>query len=164
MCVGIPTLNVLAKLCSAAARSGSLSFAGSLAPCRPTPHRSLTNACFSAPTVLGYNFNDSVVTEIKVATVRESWGGASKVKGASSSYGANAYMLMYRKIDEARNTAPPGVEDVPACILAEVKEEEEKEKKRRADAERRANQLNLKVFHKGEIKVIQISRYSTLVR
>ena len=49
-----------------------------------------------------YNFNDSVVTEIKVATVRASWGGATS-KGAASSYGANAYMLMYRKLDGVRN-------------------------------------------------------------
>lgn len=47
-----------------------------------------------------YNFNDSQVLEISGQSIRQVWGGKQKYAYMStySHSGANAYMLMYRKV------------------------------------------------------------------
>jgi hypothetical protein len=44
-----------------------------------------------------YHFNDASVTPMASAGVRHAWGGTGS-GGGKVAYGANAYMLMYRKV------------------------------------------------------------------
>jgi len=53
--------------------------------------------------------------------VRSAWGGSSSFGAkVAASYGANAYMLMYRKYDPARNQPVPPDDAVPPYIRDEV--------------------------------------------
>eukprot|EP00727_Mastigamoeba_balamuthi_P009974 m51a1_g56 putative ubiquitin carboxyl-terminal hydrolase 47-like isoform x2 (1178) ;mRNA; f:177637-182668 len=89
-----------------------------------------------------YEFNDSTVSEITEDDIRKSYGesdnGAKSSSGYSwmGSYGANAYMLFYRRVDPERNINPPTGDEVPQIIKDWV--EQEKEKERAAEEKRKA--------------------------
>ncbi|XP_031826157.1 ubiquitin specific protease 47 isoform X2 [Nomia melanderi] len=78
-------------------------------------------------------FNDQNVTQITNDDIQKTYGGGptrSYYSGACSS--TNAYMLMYRQIDPARNTLPMQVHDFPSHIqklLKKIKEKEENKEK-----------------------------------
>jgi hypothetical protein len=57
-----------------------------------------TDASASSSQPGWYHFNDSSVTSMHSGEVRQAWGG----NGGGKGYGANAYMLMYRKVEQQR--------------------------------------------------------------
>ena len=108
-----------------------------------------------------YNFNDSSVSKIDVATVKRAWGGswASTSSGAGgaganalrrplykgTSYsGANAYMLMYRRIEPGRNAVFPSDVEVPGHVREGVSKDEERANKEKAEWENRLNALTVR--------------------
>jgi ubiquitin carboxyl-terminal hydrolase 47 len=69
-----------------------------------------------------YNFNDSSVSEIDESDIEKVYGGTkSTTQGDYSSYSANAYLLMYRKvcpdniIEVEDAEVPPAVHEVLAA-------------------------------------------------
>ncbi|XP_076649959.1 ubiquitin specific protease 47 isoform X2 [Halictus rubicundus] len=84
-------------------------------------------------------FNDQTVTQITNDDIQKTYGGGptrSYYSGPCSS--TNAYMLMYRQIDPARNVLPMQVQDFPSHIQKLLKKMKEmKEMKENADYKRR---------------------------
>lgn len=91
-----------------------------------------------------FQFNDSTVTEIGDADIKQVFGRDSDSDSNSwysqnayyrrSSCGVTAYMLMYRRIDKERNALPCADEDVPA----KLREYMEKQNAENAERERLA--------------------------
>ena len=111
-----------------------------------------------------HNFNDSMVSEVSADDVKEAWGGNIAYKYYNTSVNrlsvANAYMLLYRKVDGSPVSFPSDdmvpdyiVEDIAAIAKAE-------EEKKRLETER-LNRINLKVFYNGTEAVIATSKTST---
>jgi len=91
-----------------------------------------------------FKFNDSTVTEVdSFAPIRDAWGG--KTSTYTSSSGANAYMLMYRKYDPSRNQAEPTVESIPQYIKDKAEQVEREALEKQELQKMRARQLEIKV-------------------
>jgi ubiquitin carboxyl-terminal hydrolase 47 len=105
-----------------------------------------------------YNFNDSSVSKIEVEDVRRAWGGpwADASQGtnsssgrrfsyrAASSYGTNAYMLMYRRVDPERNARFPGDSEVPEYLRQVIRDEEDRAARDQAEREERRNAITVR--------------------
>ena len=133
-----------------------------------------------------WNFNDSSVTSIDEAVVREAWG-SNKLASMPGFYGArgqscaNAYMLMYRKVSKSLSDNSPSpslsltgnAEDllselptvtdemVPLYIRQLVEEEKKKEEERRRAAEEERKKLKVKVFFNGSDHIVHTTRTTT---
>jgi ubiquitin carboxyl-terminal hydrolase 47 len=106
-----------------------------------------------------YSFNDSTVTRIDVETVKRAWGGqwaaGTAAAGAAAAKrplfkgtgysGANAYMLMYRRLEPSRNARFPTDEEVPAHVREGVGKDEERAAKEKEEQDERQNALTLRV-------------------
>lgn len=104
-----------------------------------------------------YNFNDSTVTRIDVATVKRAWGGpwAAGYGGSAAKRpyyrglgysGANAYMLMYRRIEPSRNAGFPVDSEVPAYVREGVAKDEERAERERQEHDERLNALTVRLI------------------
>ncbi|XP_053971418.1 ubiquitin carboxyl-terminal hydrolase 47 isoform X2 [Hylaeus anthracinus] len=81
------------------------------------------------------SFNDQSVTQITHDDIQKTYGGGPTRPYYSGAYSStNAYMLMYRQIDPARNALPMQVPDFPKHIqelLTKMKENEDNDRKSR---------------------------------
>jgi ubiquitin carboxyl-terminal hydrolase 47 len=122
-----------------------------------------------------YNFNDSSVSRIDVDTVKRAWGGrwansyaaagAKKFYNSGSTYsGANAYMLMYRRVEPSRNAGFPEDSSVPDYLVQRVKEDEDRAAKEKEEQQARINSLTLKCVSSDhpDGETVMISRKDTL--
>ena len=118
-----------------------------------------------------YNFNDSSVSSISEDEVREAWGGTYKTPASNSYYygaksyassyqsSANAYMLMYRKVQ--RELPVITEESIPSYILDMVKEEEARLLQKQREEEELRNKLTVRVLWQGKEYGIHTSRKAT---
>ncbi|CAK9829042.1 Ubiquitin carboxyl-terminal hydrolase 47 [Anthophora retusa] len=79
-------------------------------------------------------FNDQSVTQITHDDIQKTYGGGTtRPYYSSACTSTNAYMLMYRQIDPARNTLPMRIFEFPVHIqelLKKMKENEDNDRKR----------------------------------
>ena len=70
-----------------------------------------------------YSFNDDSVTEIPEAQLSGVFGEEKKYQSQSYTSSTNAYMFVYRKVDEARNSKFQTFDELPAHLKELVKYE-----------------------------------------
>ncbi len=104
-----------------------------------------------------YEFNDSTVSEISMAEIEKAYGDDER-----SSYwarGANAYMLMYRLVDPARNKnlVPPMEISERLRHLIEKENDQSKAKEEAKDKEREQIKVKL-VYNLTEEKTLSLNR------
>ncbi|KAK0135371.1 Ubiquitin carboxyl-terminal hydrolase 47 [Merluccius polli] len=103
-----------------------------------------------------YSFNDQHVSKITQEDIRKTHGGSTGSRGYYSSAFAsstNAYMLIYRLKDPARNAKYLDLEDFPEhikCLVHKEKESEEHEKRQR-EIERNTCKIKLFCMHPGKM-------------
>lgn len=90
-----------------------------------------------------HTFNDSSVSGNSIEGVKRAWGGGGN---SHDSYGANAYMLMYRRYDPDMNGSFPKDEDVPSHIREMVLAQEEVAKQEEQERAAISNQITVKAF------------------
>ena len=94
-----------------------------------------------------YNFNDSIVKEIEEKEITKVFGGESTASSWGSSYSANAYLLMYRKIGP-ENIIRVDDSVIPAYIADEILCQVEEEKKEATVREEKSLSIHFRVAHK----------------
>ncbi len=115
-----------------------------------------------------YEFNDSSVTQIDETEVKKTFGDAPQPdnwrgRGGMSSYnyGANAYMLMYRRV-AAQNTPTIKKEDVPQELRDRIQDEEIRFKRKAEEKEREREMVTIKLHYEGQEKTLKIHNSTTL--
>lgn len=98
-----------------------------------------------------YSFNDQTVSSITQEDISRSFGGSGAFKSYYSGFSSstNAYMLMYRQQDPARNNLAIKEENFPVhikALLEKIKNNEEDDKRRR---DRESEMLKLKIYFKN---------------
>lgn len=113
-----------------------------------------------------YSFNDQTVSPITQEDISRSFGGSGAFKSYYSGFSSstNAYMLMYRQQDSARNTLAIKEDNFPPHIkklVEKIKNSEEDDRRKR---ERESEMLKLKIYFKNpltriksDVKVFAIS-------
>ncbi|KAK6472595.1 ubiquitin carboxyl-terminal hydrolase 47-like isoform X2 [Huso huso] len=106
-----------------------------------------------------YSFNDQHVSKITQDDIRKTYGGSSGSRGYYSSAFAsstNAYMLIYRLKDPARNAKYLDVQEFPEHIkyLDQKEKEMEEQEKRQREIER--NTCKIKLFCMHPVKMIMM--------
>lgn len=119
-----------------------------------------------------WNFNDSSVTMIDEARVREAWGGSTTTTslyyGTRTTYtsmsNSNAYMLMYRKVaaDAAERVTLPDDSQVPEYIREEVRKQDQENEERIRRAEEAKNKLELRILWNGQERPVSANKRMTL--
>ncbi|XP_067211967.1 ubiquitin carboxyl-terminal hydrolase 47 isoform X3 [Linepithema humile] len=108
-------------------------------------------------------FNDQSVTQITHDDIQKTYGGGPSRAYYSGAYSSstNAYMLMYRQIDRARNTLPMQAQDFPRHIQTLLKKMKESEENDRKNREKQMSVPRLKVYchHPVEGKLMNIKLY-----
>jgi ubiquitin carboxyl-terminal hydrolase 47 len=104
-----------------------------------------------------YSFNDQTVSSITQEDIARSFGGSGAFKSYYSGFSSstNAYMLMYRQQDPARNCLAIKEENFPIHIknlVEKIKNHEEDDKRRR---ERESEMLKLKIYFKNPLTRIK---------
>ncbi|CAG9310433.1 unnamed protein product [Blepharisma stoltei] len=107
-----------------------------------------------------FNFNDTQVKEIDEKDIEKVYGGTSSPSWGGH-YGANAYLLMYRKVHPANITNASEIQ-IPDYLLQELKSETEQKLKEQREREEKLMQLQLKVYYLSEEKSIIIRKDATL--
>mmetsp|Transcript_26094 Transcript_26094/g.25715 ORF Transcript_26094/g.25715 Transcript_26094/m.25715 type:complete len:834 (-) Transcript_26094:354-2855(-) len=105
-----------------------------------------------------YDFDDSSVKEIDEKDIEKVFGGETKSYGWSSSYSTNAYLLMYRKVDESRNILRVEDSEIPPYILEEIEHERNKEREELNAREEKRKNIKLRIFYQGKEKELEINR------
>ncbi|OMJ69120.1 hypothetical protein SteCoe_33242 [Stentor coeruleus] len=101
-----------------------------------------------------YNFNDSVVKEIEEKEITKVFGGETSTNSWGSSYSANAYLLMYRKITPENLIRVDNL-DIPDYVSGEILTQVEEEKKEASVREEKYQNIHLKViYQKKEITLV----------
>eukprot|EP00117_Sycon_ciliatum_P017472 scpid43495/ scgid16451/ Ubiquitin carboxyl-terminal hydrolase 47; Deubiquitinating enzyme 47; Ubiquitin thioesterase 47; Ubiquitin-specific-processing protease 47 len=98
-----------------------------------------------------YSFNDSNVSPITTDDIKKTFGGSTSTGTTYTSMyssSANAYMLIYRRMDPSRNTKFMTTEEFPPHIARLVKavEEEEEDERRQVEIER--SHCRIPVFYR----------------
>lgn len=97
-----------------------------------------------------YCYNDTSVTTITEEDIRKTYGGGPSRSGGyySGAYtsSTNAYMLMYRQVDEARNANVLSVEQFPTHIAQIAREIKNKEESDRIAREQETSLHKIKVY------------------
>ncbi|XP_068965788.1 ubiquitin carboxyl-terminal hydrolase 47-like isoform X1 [Bombus flavifrons] len=92
-------------------------------------------------------FNDQSVTQITHDDIQKTYGGGSTRSYFTGAYSStNAYMLMYRQIDSARNALPIQVQDFPKHIQELLKKMKENEDNDRESREKDLATPKVKVY------------------
>ncbi|XP_024942209.1 ubiquitin carboxyl-terminal hydrolase 47 isoform X2 [Cephus cinctus] len=108
-------------------------------------------------------FNDQSVSRITHDDIQKTYGGGPTRAYYSGAYSSstNAYMLMYRQIDPARNTLPMQVQDFPAHIQDLLKKMKESEENDRKNREKQISMCKFKVYchHPTEDKLLDMKLY-----
>ncbi|XP_014476405.1 PREDICTED: ubiquitin carboxyl-terminal hydrolase 47 isoform X4 [Dinoponera quadriceps] len=108
-------------------------------------------------------FNDQSVTQITHDDIQKTYGGGPTRAYYSGAYSSstNAYMLMYRQIDRARNSLPMQVQDFPRHIQELLKKMKESEDNDRKNREKQMSIPRLKVYchHPVKGKLMDIKLY-----
>jgi ubiquitin C-terminal hydrolase len=108
-----------------------------------------------------HNFNDSTVREINEKEIQKVYGGENKKSAYSGSYGANAYLLCYRRVTPENcikvedSEIPPFVRE----LLEKDKEREESEAQERAD---KLAMMQIRVYYESKEKLFSVKREDTL--
>ena len=103
-----------------------------------------------------YNFNDSTVTELS------SEEEVFKTFGDSHGASGTAYLLMYRKISGTEELYKFSEDLVPEYLKEEIEAETQKLIKEQKVIEEKLLNLNLKVYHEGEMRDITVHKTQTL--
>lgn len=115
-----------------------------------------------------FKFNDSTVTAATVKEVKTTFGGEKKSTSSyggytyTTTYSANAYMLMYRLFEPDRNAQLPTADEVPPHVQTAVEAErlveelEEKEKQREREMRRPV------IWYNDKSKVIPMHKDTTV--
>jgi len=113
-----------------------------------------------------YEFNDSMVTEINENDIRKTFGDEPepKPRGMYSFFqsSANAYMLMYRRIEPKKNLIAVNVADMPEELRKKIEAENDKYKQKLEEKEREREMVTLKVFFQGQEKQLKLHNTTTL--
>lgn len=98
-----------------------------------------------------YSFNDQTVSSITQEDIARSFGGNGAFKSYYSGFSSstNAYMLMYRQQDPARNTLAIKEENFPPHIKTLVEKIKNYEEDDRRKRERESEMLKLKIYFKN---------------
>jgi len=110
-------------------------------------------------TRIWYNFNDTLVKEISEKDIEKVYGGISS--SSWGGYGANAYLLMYRKVTQENNNSLSQIQ-VPEYLLKDIQIEQEKLMKEFREREEKLKQTHFKVYYGGNSKVITVRKDQTL--
>jgi len=110
-----------------------------------------------------YEFNDSSVSEINLAEIEKAFGDDDR-----SSYwnrGANAYMLMYRRLDPARNMNLVTMDAIGERLRRRIAEENDlqKAKEEAKDKERELIRVKL-VSESGDERNLQLHKLLTMTQ
>lgn len=108
-----------------------------------------------------FNFNDSYVKGIEEREIEKVFGGKSNSKGWDSSYSANAYLLMYRKVAH-ENIIKIEENEVPMVIKEEILNLVEKDKEEQAEKVKKYNSLTLKFYYGKKETSINIKKDETV--
>ncbi|XP_066582168.1 ubiquitin carboxyl-terminal hydrolase 47 [Prorops nasuta] len=108
-------------------------------------------------------FNDQSVSEITHDDIQKSYGGGPTRAYFSGAYSTstNAYMLMYRQIDPARNALPMQSQDFPPHIhelLKKIKETEDFDRTRKKHI--KLPKMEAFCFHPVEEKLVFVKLYA----
>jgi len=108
-----------------------------------------------------YNFNDSSVKAMDEGDIKKTFGGDSKGKSDKYSTGANAYLLVYRRIrpDNLTSVDPSEIPDYVQAAITEEKSRTEIDAKQK---EERKAQATVKVFFKGQDKILVLPKDETV--
>ena len=108
-----------------------------------------------------YNFNDSIVKEIEEKEITKVFGGENSVSSWGSSYSANAYLLMYRKICP-ENIIRVDDSQIPSYIADEINSQVEEEKKEASAREEKNLSIHFKVTHNKKEITLSTRKDKTL--
>ncbi|GFY64316.1 ubiquitin carboxyl-terminal hydrolase 47 [Trichonephila inaurata madagascariensis] len=95
-----------------------------------------------------YCFNDAQVTRITHDDIQKTYGGGPSRGYYSSAYSSstNAYMLMYRQIDQKKNAEYMSEADFPEHIKANLQSMQEQEERERLQKELDRSMCKIKLF------------------
>lgn len=104
-----------------------------------------------------YSFNDQTVNPITQEDISKSFGGSGAFKSYYSNFSSstNAYMLMYRQHDAARNCLAIKEENFPPHIKSLVERIKNREEDDRQRKERESEMLKLKIYFKNPITKVK---------
>ena len=105
-----------------------------------------------------YNFNDSSVKEISDVELEGVFGGTDRKHGS----GANAYLLMYRKVSSENILVVPD-EAVPESATQAFQKYKNDIKRREVEYVERQLALTVHAFYKGEKKVMNVRKTDTFL-
>mmetsp|Transcript_6713 Transcript_6713/g.11933 ORF Transcript_6713/g.11933 Transcript_6713/m.11933 type:complete len:1054 (+) Transcript_6713:8001-11162(+) len=108
-----------------------------------------------------HNFNDSNVREIDEREIQKVFGGEKKKSAWSGSYGANAYLLCYRRVTP-ENIIKVEDSEVPIFVRELLEKDKEREE---SDARERAEKLSMmqiRVYYESKEKLFNVKRDDTL--
>lgn len=104
-----------------------------------------------------YSFNDQTVSSITQEDISKSFGGTGAFKSYYSNFtsSTNAYMLMYRQQDPARNCMAIKEENFPQHIKTLVDRIKNHEETDRLKKERESEMLKLKIYFKNPVTKVK---------
>lgn len=104
-----------------------------------------------------YSFNDQTVSPITQEDISKSFGGGGAFKSYYSGFSSstNAYMLMYRQQDPARNCMAIKEENFPRHIASLVERIRNHDEDDRLKKERESEMLKLKIYFKNPVTKIK---------
>eukprot|EP01096_Ripella_sp_DP13-Kostka_P012963 TRINITY_DN552_c0_g1_i1.p1 TRINITY_DN552_c0_g1~~TRINITY_DN552_c0_g1_i1.p1 ORF type:complete len:1117 (+),score=586.54 TRINITY_DN552_c0_g1_i1:123-3473(+) len=105
-----------------------------------------------------YKFNDANVTRVRRGEIEESFGSSDKKKSQS----ANAYMLVYRKLNDGNNLKNLPNDKIPAALLAEIEQDNINVRKKREEYLRVKDLLNITIYYKDRKEMLVIDKKVTL--
>jgi len=105
-----------------------------------------------------YKFNDASVMEIKESDIEQMFGGppaklptstqTQPTPARRSTFSTNAYMLMYRRIEEGEDLSKVGCASlIPEEVIKKVEEENEVFRKEKAEWIKKRDNLPLQIFY-----------------
>jgi ubiquitin carboxyl-terminal hydrolase 47 len=101
-----------------------------------------------------FEFNDSTVKEIKDSDIKEVFGG-SKQDMLGDSYGANAYLLCYRRIEQS-NVNVVRADEVPEHVKKTIEEARLKEEQENLERAERYSLIHVKVSFGAKEKSLDV--------